>query len=173
MTTYVGGLRARLVHDSVFAMLRDALATLGWFDASANHSTITFNAEALPPDIEVPLNTMALADEDEQGEDLELGSGLQELRWQMWVDFYAENDTIGLHVIRDVKDILEGRMPSIGRGRPTVDVYDYTLATPVVVFAADIEDVRTDKGRDFAQPWLRYWRACAFTVVDTYDNEDD
>lgn len=169
--TYVGGLRARLVHDSVYRMLYDALADLGWFDASSTHSTIAFNSEPLPPDIEVPFNTMALADEDESTEEIELGSQLQDLRWQMYVDFFGENDAISLHVIRDVKDILQGRMPSIGRERPVVEVYDYTLATPVVIFTVEIEGVFTDKARDFPQPWLRAWRSCGFTVVDTYDDE--
>ena len=172
MTTYVGGLRARLVHDSIHAMLRAALDNLGWFTASPSHAPITFLSEPLAPDVQVPFNTLALADEDDRGDEIELGSQLQELRWQMYVDFFGENDAISLHVIRDVKDILEGRMPSIGRSRPTADVYDYTLATPVVIFTVDIEDVFTDKARDFPQPWLRHWRSCGFTVVDTYSDED-
>ena len=173
MTTYVGGLRARLVHDSIYHMLYSALEDLGWFAPSSTHSAIAFNSEPLAPDIEVPFNTMALADEDDRGEDIELGSQLQELRWQMYVDFFGENDAISLHVVRDVKDILQGRMPSIGRWRPTVDVYDYTLATPAAIFSVDIEDVFTDKARDFPQPWLRAWRTCGFTVVDTYNDETD
>ena len=171
MPIYVGGLRARLVHDSVFNMLRDALTALGWFAPSATHTPITFISEPLDPNVEVPLNTIAIADADDRGDDIEMGSLLQELRWQIFVDFFAENDAIGLHLIRDVKDVLEGRMPSIGRTGPFVNVYDYTLATPAVLFAVDIEDVFTDKGRDFPQPWLRNWRSCGFTVVDTYADE--
>lgn len=171
MTSYVGGLRARLIHDSVYAMLYDALEALGWFKSVASRSQITFLPDALPPDVEVPFNTLALADEGETGEDIELGSQLQETRWEMWVDFYAENDSLSLHLIRDVKDILQGRMPSIGRTGPIVEVYDYTLATPVVIFNVEIEDVTTDRARGFPQPWLRSWRACGFTVVDTYDDE--
>lgn len=170
--TYVGGLRARLVHDSIYRMLYDALDALGWFDVSSSRSTITFNSEPLPPDIEVPINTIALADEDERGEAIELGSQLQELRWQMYVDFFAENDALGLHVVRDIKDILQGRMASIGRDRPIVEVYDYTLATPVEIFSVEIEDVFTDKARDFPQPWLRAWRTCGFAVIDTYAGDD-
>lgn len=172
MTAYVGGLRARLIHDSVYSMLYTALASLGWFTASPSHSPITFNSEALSTNVEVPFNTLALADEGSRGEGIELGSLLQENRWTMWVDFYAENDSISLHLIRDVHDILEGRMPSIGRSRPVIDVYDYTLATPVVIFEVEIEDVHTDKAQDFPQPWLKSWRACGFTIVDTYDDED-
>lgn len=173
MTAYVGGLRARLVHDSVYRMLYNALDALGWFDVTSSRSTVQFNSEPLAPDIEVPFNTVALADEDDRGEEIELGSQLQDLRWQMYVDFFGENDAISLHLIRDVKDILQGRMPSIGRSRPVVDVYDWTLATPVAIFSVDIEDVFTDKARDFPQPWLRAWRSCGFTVVDTYNDEDD
>jgi hypothetical protein len=173
VTTYVGGLRARLVHDSVYRKLYDALDALGWFTASTTRSQVTFNSEPLAPDIEVPFNTVTLADEDDRGEEIELGSTLQELRWQMYVDFFGENEAISLHLIRDVKDVLQGRMPSLGYSQPNVDVYDYTLATPVAIFTVDIEDVFTDKARDFPQPWLRYWRTCGFTVVDTYKDEYD
>lgn len=170
--TIVGGLRSRLIRDSIYEMLRAALADLGWFDEVASRSQISFLADASPPDVEVPFNTLALAGEGETGEDIELGSQLQETRWEMWVDFYGENTSLSLHLIRDVKDILQGRMPSIGRTGPVVNVYDYTLATPVVIFNVDIEDVRTDRAKGFPQPWLRAWHSCGFTVVDTYDNEN-
>lgn len=173
MTVYVGGLRARLVHDSVYRMLYDALDLLGWFTPSVTHSPVTFISEPLAPDVQVPLNTLGLADEDDGGEEIELGSTLQELRWQMYLDFFGENDAISLHLIRDVKDILQGRMASAGRTRSIVVVNDYTLATPVPIFTVDIEDVFTDKARDFPQPWLRSWRTCGFTVVDTYSDEED
>lgn len=173
MTVYVGGLRARLIRDSLFYMLRDALTDLGWLNnAQPSHLPITLLAEPTQADQEVPLNTVALADDDLRGEDVELGSGLAEQSWSFFVDFYAENDPIGLHLIRDVKDILEGRMASIGRTRPILVVQDWTLATPVAIFTCEIEDVSTARAHDFPHAWLRHWHTCSFTVVDVYENEN-
>lgn len=172
MTVYVGGLRARLVRDSLFYMLRDSLTALGWFTSQASHQPVTFVTEPTQADQAVPLNTLALADDDVGGEDIEMGSGLAEQSWTFFVDFYAENDPIGLHLIRDVKDLLEGRMGSIGRSRPTLIVKDWTLATPVPVFVCQIEDVRTARAHDFPNAWKQHWHTCSFTIVDTYANED-
>lgn len=171
MTVYVGGLRARLIRDSLFYMLRDGLTDLGWLTSQPSHLPITLLAEPTEADQEVPLNTIALADDDVRGEDVELGSGLAEQSWNFFVDFYAENDPIGLHLIRDVKDMLEGRIASIGRTRPILSVQDWTLATPVEVFACEIEDVRTARAHDFPHAWLRHWHTCSFTLIDTYANE--
>jgi hypothetical protein len=128
-------------------------------------------AEPYPMDVEVPLNTLALSDEDISGDDIELGSNLAEQTWAFYVDFYAENDPIGLHLIRDVKDLLEGRMPSISRTAPILPVLDYTLATPVSVFTCQIESVKVSKAHDFPHPWLQHWYSCSFDIVDTYGDE--
>jgi len=167
----VGGLRARLTRDSLFYMLQDKLGLLGWFTAQVSRTPITFVAEPPSLDTEVPLNSLALADDSSQGIDIELGSGLAEQTWAYFVDFYAENDALGLHLIRDVKDLLEGRMASIGRSNNTLTVLDWSLATPAPIFVCQIEQVATHRAHDFPHPWLRHWHSCSFTLVDTYDNE--
>lgn len=170
---YVGGLRARLIRDSVYRALYNALDDLGWFNPSASHSPVTFPANSFPPDVEVPINTIGLVDDREFSEPIELGSILSERAWTMMVDFFGEDDALSLHLIRDVKDILEGRMPSIGRNEPIIDVYDFTdsALSPPKIFTVEIEDVRVDKAHDFPQPWMRFWRSCEFLVVDAYTDE--
>lgn len=169
---YVGGLRARLIRDSVFRMIRDSLDSLNWLDpAPLTHKPITMKAADVPMNEEIAPNTIALADEDTSESEYELGSNMSEHRWTFYVDFYAENDTIGLHLINDVKAILGGRMPSIGRRSPSCDIYDYTQATPPRIFTVEIEDILLDRGHDFPQPWLRYWYSCRFEVVDHYGDE--
>lgn len=168
---YVGGLRARLIKDSVHSTLRTSLSALGWFTPGASHSPVTLLAEPVAVDTEVPFNTLAISDEVSTTDEIEMGSRLSDVPWTFFVDFYAENDSIGLHMIRDIKDILEGRFPSIGRNAPIIPVYDYTLATPVQIFVVEVEDVRVDKAHDFPQPWLRHWRECNFTIIDTYEDE--
>lgn len=170
--TIVGGLRARLIRDSVWHVVDDALRDLGWYTTQVSRQAVTFVPTPLDPGTEVPLNTLGLGDMLDVPTEVEMGSDLTEFQWDMHVDIYGENDDVSLHIAGDLEAALAGRMPSIGRGRPTVDVWDYTLATPVVVFAVSIEDVRRAKAHDFPQPWLRFWRSVTFTVIDTYGSED-
>lgn len=171
--TYVGGLRARLIRDSVWHVVDDALRDLGWYAAVVSHRPVTFVPAPFGLDVEVPLNTLALGDMADVPTEAEMGSDLTEFAWDMHVDVYGENDDLSLHLAGDVAAALAGRMPSIGRGRPVVDVWDYTLATPVIVFAVAIDDVRQARAHDFPQPWLRFWRSVTFVVTDTYGSEDD
>ncbi len=168
----VGGLRARLIRDSVFHAVDTALANLGWYQASPNRAQVSFRAFPYAADVQVPPNTLALSDETDNSVPMELGSELTEFTWPMFIDVYGEDDAIALHLAGDVADILAGRMASVGRGRPTIDVYDYTLATPVVIFSVEVVDVRKDRAHGFHQPWLRFWRSVTFHIVDSYEDED-
>lgn len=169
---YVGGLRQRLIRDSLWHMLSDAIEDLGWLDSGRGHQPVDLRAYAVPLDEEIQLNTLALSDELLVESDDELGSVFAEHRWTFYVDFYAENEAIGTHMIHDVRSVVGGRMASIGRGDPSFVVYDYTQATPPELFTCEIEDVRVDRARDFPKPWQRYWFVCRFDVVDHYANED-
>lgn len=170
--TYVGGLRARLIRDSVWHAVDDALRALGWYETVASRADVVLLAEPVAQGTAIDFNSLALGDEDDTPEPIEMGSGLSQFSWDMHLDVYAESDALSLHLVRDVAAILAGRLPSIGRSRPVVDVWDYSLATPVVIFAVEVDQVRTDKANDFPQPWLRYWRSCSFVILDAYDNEN-
>lgn len=167
----VGGLRARLIRDSVWHALDDALRDLGWYVTRPSRQQVQLLAEPQAEDVEVPLNSLALGDTVTSDFPAELGSALAEFRWDMHVDVFGENDSLSLHLIGDVVAILEGRLASVGRGAPVIDVWDYTLATPVVAFSVDVESVQSSKANGFSQPWLRFWRTCSFIVVDTYGDE--
>lgn len=172
MADIVGGLRARLVKESLFRMLYEALEDLNWFDPSNPASPIEFHSRMLNREERIEFNTAALTDENETGEEIELGSGLTESKWTFYVDFFAENDAIGLHFIQDVKAILEGRMTVINRFDSTFDVYDYRQATPPILFTCQIEDVGVDRAHGFLKPWLEHWYAVQFVVVDVYNRDD-
>lgn len=173
MVAVVGGLRARFVKDSCYHMINGALTQLGWFNTSAYHSPITFVATQQDTTTEIPYNTLALADEGLSTQPGEIGSNFADHTWPFYLDFFAENDTVGLHMIRDMKDVLEGRMPSIGRTTSTLDVLDWTKATPPMLFFVDIESVRVDRAHGFAEPYLRHWYSCMFDIVDHYGDELD
>jgi len=168
MTDYVGGFRYRLIHESLFQMISDSLDQLGWFDGQPGRENVRIVPEALPLQVEIPLNTIALVDLDMSDTDDEMGSNLSETRWTFYVDFYAADKSIGIHLINDVRDIMKGKMSSIGRISPSFGVYDYSLATPVEVFVCQIEDVMVDKAANVQNEWLKNWYTCRFDVVDTY-----
>lgn len=172
MTIYVGGLRSRLIRDSLIKMVSDSLEALGWFQTDRQHKPLNVIAVAID-DEEVPLNTLAFTEDDMVSSEDELGSLMAEHAWTWFIDFYAEDNSVGLHVIQDVKAILEGRMPSIGRGDPHLDVIDFTLATPVKIFSCEIQDVETHKAHGFPRAFQRFWHSVSFTLIDRYGDEED
>jgi hypothetical protein len=171
MSDIVGGLRARLIRESVFEKLRTGLTDLGWFDAGRPHSPIILESRSQNQDETIVINTVALSDENDFESGWEMGSNLTEQTWQMYVDFFAENDALGLSLIRDVRDILRGRFTSIGQDSTFFNVYDYRQATPPILFQCEIQNVDTDRAHGFLKPWLEHWYACNFEVVDAYASE--
>ncbi len=173
MTTIVGGLRSRLIRESCFEMVRGSLTQLGWFDPTRPHLPVTFESRQQTHEEPIIPNTAALSDENLTETDWELGSQLAEHTWQMYIDFYADNDAIGLHFIRDVQDILRGRISAIGRTQPNFAVYDFRQATPPLLFFCDLERVVVDKSHGFLKPWLLHWYSCSFEIIDYYATDAD
>lgn len=173
MSTYVGGLRVRLIQDNVFDMLETALGDLGWFDAGRDHEDVTLVDEEPDWDSPITPNKISVIIESINDSEAEMGSNLTEERHNVFIDVYAEDDATGIHLSNDIREILRGKMPSIDRGWPSIDVYDKTLATPVVIFTVDVEDARWDRGRSFSEAWLKHWFVVSCTLVDTYGDEDD
>lgn len=171
MTQPVGGLRKRMVRESLYQMLHESLADLHWFDTGRQHAPILFESEPVNPQEPVPINTIGLADENDDATEIELGSNLAEHRWTFYVDFFAEKDSLGLHVSGDIQDILEGRIGSIGRNDPIFTVYDLTLATPPALFNCQIDLVMRDKAVTWTKPHQKHWYSVRFDVIDTYGNE--
>lgn len=169
--TYSGGLRHRLIRDSVYKYVVNGLTTLGWFNDEPWHLAITVRPDAVSDNEEIVLNVLALADEGILSIDQELGSYFAEHRWNVYWDFYAESETIGLAVIHDIRDILDGRYPSIGITQAQCPVLDFTQATPSQIFTVDFEDVQVDRAHGFPKEWQRVWFSCNFTIVDYYGSE--
>ncbi len=171
MSDIVGGLRARLIRESLYQKIEAGLTDLGWFDAGRPHQPIQFLPKGANQDDPIEENTLALADENDYESGWEMGSNLTEQTWQMYVDFYAESDALGLSLIRDVRDILRGRFTSIGQDTTWFHVYDFREATPPILFQCEIQNVDTDRAHGFLKPWLAHWYSCVFEIVDTYADE--
>jgi hypothetical protein len=74
MTTYVGGLRARLIKESIFQTVNDSLDALGWFTAGRKHLPITFLDTTVADSDSVQKNTLVLNDWDSTEFENEMGS---------------------------------------------------------------------------------------------------
>jgi hypothetical protein len=166
VTAIEGGLRSRFIRDSLEQLVVGGLAALGWFGPGRDHSPIAVVDAPNDWDEPVEINSLAFADGGEDDIEMELGSTATEDRWVYYIDFYAEDESVGLHLSGDVRDILRGKLSSIGRTNPSLPVYDYRNATPPVIFHCYLENVLVDRAKGFNQPWLRYWFSVRVDVVD-------
>lgn len=168
---YTGGLRARLIKDSVFNTVKDALTELGWFDPGREHLPVTLLPEPLDDDVQIRPNLVSLDDDAILSTEAEMGSNMANHDWDMVFDVYAESDSLGQHLAIDIRDILQGRFSTIGRRAPVINVYDYTQATPVEIFKCELENVSYDRARSATKSWQKHWFVVFFTVLDSYDDE--
>lgn len=181
----MGGLRDRLIIISFRRMLHDALDALGWFSNQPDHDPyvdryhdpINWAPYPTPRDQEIPYNTCAITFEDDVLEEAELGTTSTTRTTVAYVDFYAEpppseggkgGESLGKHFIGDVCGILAGEFPDIGRAAPILDVYDYDLATPEVIFTVEfpVDRLETHKANTYDQPWERWWYSCIVHIED-------
>lgn len=173
MSTYTGGIRLRLIKDSFYQMVKDSLEARNWFAAGRRHSPVEFVRDRLDPSVQILPNKIALATDDIIGYEAELGSDLRENIWAFTLDIYAENDDLGLELAGELRDILRGKMRSIGRTTPTFSVMDYSLATPVPIFTCEIEDAEFGRINDNPKPYNKFWWRVICDVIDYYDNDED
>lgn len=166
MTLY-GGRRARAVRSSLYHYLDDSLTSLGWYDSNANFTPVSFIDEI--PNFEaktvIKPNTLALIDGESDSSDIELGSFYGEHHWAYSIELYAENDAVGLMLIKDIQAVLEGRYPGVSNSYPQFTLYDYAQSSPEPIGYVDVENIAANR-MSGPQPWMRYWYAVKFELVD-------
>ena len=162
--TLEGGLRDRMIHESVLTAIETDLTTRGWFAAGRYHGPITVIDEYPDDEAEVALNTLAVSMGDGDGLSLEMGSTAEEHDQAMFVDFYAESDALGRHVSGDIYAFLK----KVRR----IQVFDFSVASPTAEFFVQIEeeDVIKRRGATVTTAWKKHWYVVAFTVTDGRDN---
>lgn len=176
--TVVGGLRARLIRDSFRNWLRDGVEARGWMDEDRPHSPFTFRKPPTSWDVEVPPNTIAVSAEDVGDDEIELGSLLTEDLWTYYVDVYGDTDPRTMYAAmdcaHDIRDLLRGKLPSIGYANPAFPVKDLRVTVdPPILFHCQIENVIMDRARDFPKAWQQNWYVIRLDVLDTYATELD
>ena len=170
---YVGGLRARLIKDNFFNYIHDCLDNLNWLDENRQHLPVTVRATPVEDNEEINRNIVSVVEEDLFSVPQELGSKFNEHIWTFFIDIYAESHAVGLHLATDIRDILQGRMPSVGAITDNFTVYDLSQSTPTELFKCEIEDVTMDRNRSYTKPFRKYWWIIGCNVLDYYGDEDD
>lgn len=159
--------RYRHVHATLFEYVRTQLIALDWGDAAqaANHpvnSAINFGAPPMTyinvqPDeggLQIAPQTLAVTlGEEPPSEDQELGAGITQVPYPLYVDVYGQNQAIASAVTSDLKEILEDvYIPVVDQvtGQPT----DETIE----IWHEDVTSGRPQASLG-AQDFKRYWRS--------------
>lgn len=167
----VGGLRVRLVLDSLYHTINGALGALGWYDPHRNHQPLRFLAKPLRWDQPVQPNLVGLQIETMELTEIELGSGLTDSEIAVRFDCYTENDSVGAHLTNDIRDLLRGRH-TVGPQHPVFDLYDYRQATPPLLGYAVVDEARIERSAALVQPAaFRHWYQIRCFVHDYYTND--
>lgn len=171
MATLRGGLRDRMILESILQAVKSDLTTQGWLDAtvfdtvpgSREHRPFTIVDEFPDENDEVQVNTLAFSFSDAMGRDGEMGSQLEEHGMNIFIDFFAESDAVGRHVIGDIYAYI--------KEQGTFPVFDYRAATPPVEFNVAVEDgVEKRKPSRAVNPWQKHWHLLAMRVTDDRAN---
>lgn len=142
MTVPVGGKRARFVYESLWYEIRRPLELMGWFTASTQHEAFRYSLGPIEPTESAAGNTISCQPDARVTRDWELGSNLAEHDRSFYVDVMADTRSVGLHIVEDIHDILEGRYPEYGRSRPIIPIRDWVLldANAVVLGTGGLPD---------------------------------
>lgn len=168
-----GGLRDQFIKDALWQLAVEILTLRRWFEPTVadggtrKHNTVTPWFKAPGPKDKLIPNAIGLYIGMRRTEDAEVGSNSELVRLPFTFDIYGESDSIGRRLAGDLRDGLAGRLPSIGRREPVLDVYDYNYsATPPLLFQCSIEDVTTDQAFGFVDH-RQFW----FTVEGELEDQ--
>lgn len=161
--TLEGGLRDRMVLESLRKNIVDHLDSLGWSDPNRYHDAIDY-VDGFPEiNDDVSLNTIAFSADRSSGFDLEMGSLAEEHGLSYFVDMFMEGDAVGWHISGDVYAFLKKNRK--------LPVWDFAQVTDPIDFYVDVEEVERTKPTRVTQAYQKHWFTVAFLVSDTRDND--
>lgn len=165
-----GGLRDRLVAESFVRHVKAGLTAKGWFESGVPAPPVVVVTTHLPDtsEMNVDANTyVVVLVEDSSDVDAEVGSGLTEDRTTGWVDVYAKTDAIAAHLSGDVRDLLRGKLPSVGYDTAGFTVRNWFVTDPddlEDLFWVDVEDVQRDRDPDQSRATRFHYQVSAELV---------
>lgn len=153
---------SRHVQGSISSMLVEFLAD--WTGPTPPYGAKPFEVLLRQPqasDLQaVEVNTIFIGFGDETATlDRELGGGLLLREHVLFVDVFAENQSIGLAVASDVKDRLEGLLGGSTYLRPT----HQGTGLPLPGYVGQFEDVERDAGTGAKVAWQKVAATFALT----------
>jgi hypothetical protein len=166
----VGGLRARLLQDSVQQFIENSLIAFGWFDAGRSHGPIEFVATPIDWSRVIQYNAITVSTRSRSADEDEVGSNLTQRTVFVNVDIYAESESLAVDLSNDVRDLLRGRLPG-GATNGSLPILDYRMATPDAVGHATVIEVRATRVPTqtvSTQPHTKHWFGVDATLLDHY-----
>lgn len=173
-----GGLRSRLIADSARLTIVGGLTALGWFDPTVyddppglrRHRPLRYAPRPAKWDEFIEPNALAISTEDSRSDELGLGGDVED-HIRMYADIFAQTDELGWQLSQDIRDLLIGKMPEVGRPAATIDVYDLRQATPAPFTQVEVEDVFLDRAESESREWRNRWFMVRFDLLDEYYDE--
>lgn len=174
-----GGLRKRFVIDSARLTVIAGLEALGWFDptiydtppGARRHRPVRYIARPQRWDVAIEPNAVAISPEDDRDEPQGLGGDVEDTI-RCYVDVFAEDDSLGMHLAHDIRDLFIGNLgATTGQLDNWVDVYDLTQAVPTPFTRVEVDNVTVDAAASQAKTWQRHWWMVRFDLIDDYADE--
>ena len=156
--------RVRHVHKTLADYLESELTRLGWVNAPVNFATQPMTFLEFQPDEAgkaIAANTVAITLGDEPaGTDEEMGGGLREIAFPVFVDVYGATQSIASSIASDVKAAMEDRF---------LRVLDFTTSPGVATdeqIELDKDDVTVERPQasQAMGDFRRYWRVVKTTA---------
>jgi hypothetical protein len=97
-----------------------------------------------------------------------MGSALDQYSWEIYIDIFAEDESVGIHLSGDIYDVLAGKFGSIGRSDNKLDVYNLTADGEPYLFTCELRNPEVARVREWNKPFNKYWWVIGCTVVDYY-----
>lgn len=173
MTVIIGGLRDRLIHESVYNRVLGGLTTIGWLDAGRQHAPLNIIPEQKSWDEELPPNTITVAPADTTDEDYEMGTFGSKNTHAFYIDVYGENEALGLQISGDVRDIIRGKFAAQFTNQGQLPVLNYTQTGNPFAFMCDIENVTRDRAQNFPRKYERFLWVIRCEIIDYYSADSD
>ena len=157
--------RVRHVHKTIADYLEAELTRLGWVDEPVNFATVPMTFLEFQPDEAgktIAANTVAITLGDEPAAlDIEMGDGLREIAFPVFVDVYGANQSIAASIASDIKCLLEDKY------MPVLDFVASATGTPPP--SASSWTRTTSASRSLtppagAQDFRRFWRVVKTTA---------
>lgn len=169
MTDVVGGLRSRLLHDSLVEVLKVGLTALGWFDSGRSHYPLSVLQGPHHWDIPVTYNTLVITNQGRETDDeVELGSHLSTDSVMFTVDLYAQSDALGIELTNDMRDILRGRLTG-ANSAGLFPILDFRQPTPAPIGYATIATASVQRSIvQVPEEWARHVFTLSVIAEDTY-----